>query len=65
MVQFSSKSLACVLLVILSIHQFGPLKDFGDMPLRDSLRLPIGLTPTQVIGLAGVIVGGMCLFKNE
>ena len=65
MVQLSSKSIACVLLVLLSIHQFGPLKDFGNMPLRDSWGLPIGATPSQVIGLAGVIVGGICLFGKE
>tara|TARA_R100000152_G_C6674594_1_gene110041 strand:+ start:108 stop:323 length:216 start_codon:yes stop_codon:yes gene_type:complete len=61
----TSKTLACALLLILSIHQFGPLKDFGNTPLRDSFGLPFGATPVQLVGVAGVVVGGMCLFKSE
>jgi hypothetical protein len=61
----SNKSLACILLVVLSLHQFGPLKVFGNSSLRDTFGLPIGATPTQIVGMAGVVVGGMCLFQDD
>ena len=54
-----------VLLIILSLQQFGPLKGFGETPLRDSMGWPIGATPTQLAGVLGVIVGGIFLFGDN